>query len=157
MADKIVVLHDGLVEQIGAPLELYDHPRNLFVAEFIGSPAMNFLGGRVAAEGGAATFIGEGGERLALGRALPNSNGKPVTIGIRPEHFLIDAARGAPAEVVVVEPTGSETQVFARYGEHEIVAVFRDRIDARPGATIMLSAPPDRIHVFNSQSGLAIG
>jgi multiple sugar transport system ATP-binding protein len=157
MADKIVVLHDGAVEQIGAPLDLYDRPRNLFVAGFIGSPAMNFMNGRVARENGDAIFVGEGGARLAIGQNAADGDGRPITVGIRPEHFAIDFERGAPAEIIVVEPTGSETMVFARYMGREIVAVFRDRIDARPGSVIKLSAPPERVHLFDAGSGQTLG
>jgi multiple sugar transport system ATP-binding protein len=157
MADKIVVLHDGVVEQIGTPLELYDRPRNLFVAGFIGSPAMNTLDGCIASEGGAPIFVSESGERLALGRAAAGAEGRPVTIGIRPEHFVLDSERGAPAQVIVVEPTGSETQVFATYLGREIVALFRERTDARPGDILNLSTPREHVHLFDAATGAALG
>ena len=125
MADRIVVMHDGLVEQIGAPLELYDRPQNLFVAGFIGSPAMNFLNGTIRANG-ALEFEGASGVRLPLAAAPAGSDGRPVVYGIRPEHFVI-ADDGAEAEVQVVEPTGSELQVVAKLGGDDIIAVFRER------------------------------
>src|SRR6201992_1038625 len=109
MADKIVVLHDGVVEQIGAALERYDRPANQFVAGFIGSPAMNFLSGRLARAEGVAKFVADNGDSIALPAAVAGADGTPVTIGVRPEHFTLDDAQGAPAEVIVVEPTGSET------------------------------------------------
>src|SRR5271169_6884728 len=109
MADKIVVMHDGLVEQIGAPLELYDRPANLFVAGFIGSPAMNFFKGRVGANGSAA-FETADGIKLPLAAKPAGADGRPAVYGIRPEHFAI-ADDGALGEVVVIEPTGSEIQV----------------------------------------------
>src|ERR1700704_3647650 len=112
MADKIVVMHDGLVEQIGAPLDLYDRPQNLFVAGFIGSPAMNFLNGAIRSNG-RAEFESNDGIRLPLAAAPGVSDGRQVICGIRPEHFSL-ADDGAEAEIVVVEPTGSETQVFAK-------------------------------------------
>src|SRR3981081_1425402 len=114
MADKIVVMHDGVVEQIGTPLELYDRPDNQFVAGFIGSPAMNFLHGKVKLNG-AATFEGPNGVKLPLASPPPDSDGRPVVYGVRPEHFTI-ADDGAEAEIVVVEPTGSETQGFDKLG-----------------------------------------
>src|SRR6266480_1336124 len=86
MADKIVVMHDGLVEQIGAPLELYDKPKNLFVAGFIGSPAMNFLKGVVRLNG-KAEFEGPNGIHLPLGAAPAGADGRPAVYGVRPEHF----------------------------------------------------------------------
>jgi multiple sugar transport system ATP-binding protein len=156
MADKIVVLHDGVVEQIGAPLDLYDRPANQFVAGFIGSPAMNFLEGRLARENGAAKFVAASGESIALAQNVKAADGTAVTLGVRPEHFSLDTEHGASAEVIVVEPTGSETQVFAKFCGREIVSVFRDRIDARPGGMIKLAAPPERIHLFDAKSGLAL-
>ena len=119
MADKIVVMHDGIVEQMGAPLDLYDNPNNLFVAGFIGSPAMNMLKGTITAEG----FATEGavaGEKVVwpIGKHPADSNGKAAVYGIRPEHFRLDP-NGLKAEVVVIEPTGSETQVVVRCGGHE--------------------------------------
>src|SRR5262245_66321283 len=86
MADKIVVMHDGRVEQIGAPLDLYDWPDNLFVAGFIGSPAMNFFKGTIRLNGG-PIFEGPGGVRLNLAAAPAGGEGRPVVCGIRPEHF----------------------------------------------------------------------
>src|SRR5262247_2994108 len=118
MADRIVVMHDGLVEQIGAPLDLYDRPQNLFVAGFIGSPAMNFLRGTVRANG-AAAFEGVGGVRLPLATAPGGSDGRAVVYGVRPEHFVI-ADDGAAAQVQVIEPTGSELQVVAKLGGEDI-------------------------------------
>src|SRR6186713_125050 len=88
MADKIVVMHDGLVEQIGAPLELYDKPKNLFVAGFIGSPAMNFLKGTIRVNG-AVSFSGPNGVRLPLAAAPTGADGRPAVYGVRPEHFVL--------------------------------------------------------------------
>jgi len=155
MADKIVVMHDGLVEQIGSPLELYDRPRNLFVAGFIGSPAMNFLKGTISGNG-ALSFSGPNGVRLPLAAAPAGANGQPAVYGIRPEHFAI-ADDGAEAEVQVVEPTGSETQVVAKLGGREngqdIIAVFRERHTFKPGDTIRLKPDPRLVHLFDEASG----
>ncbi|MBV8097274.1 MAG: sn-glycerol-3-phosphate ABC transporter ATP-binding protein UgpC, partial [Acetobacteraceae bacterium] len=120
MADKIVVMNSGNVEQIGAPLELYDRPANLFVAGFIGSPAMNFLKGTI--EGGA--FRGEG-ITLPLPNGAGTVEGTPVIYGIRPEHFQL-RGDGLPARVHIVEPTGSETQVMAHLGDTPVVCAFRE-------------------------------
>jgi multiple sugar transport system ATP-binding protein len=146
MADKIVVMHDGLVEQIGAPLELYDRPANRFVAGFIGSPAMNFLPAR--ANGG--------GISLASGFSVPLNKGlgqsREIILGIRPEHLEI-STDGFDAEVVVIEPTGSETQLFARVGGQEIAAVFRERHSFAPGQSIRLRPRAEHLHLFDSSSG----
>jgi multiple sugar transport system ATP-binding protein len=151
MADKIVVMHDGIVEQIGTPLELYDKPDNQFVAGFIGSPAMNFLHGKVRTNGSAG-FDGPNGVRLPLAALPPDSEGRPAVYGIRPEHFTI-ADDGAEAEIVVVEPTGSETQVFAKLGGEEVVAVFRERHKFEPGDKVRLRPDPALVHLFDEATG----
>jgi multiple sugar transport system ATP-binding protein len=151
MADKIVVMRDGIVEQIGAPLELYDRPANLFVAGFIGSPAMNFVRGRIKA-GATPSFETESGTTLPLGAAPAGSDGRSAVYGIRPEHFQL-ARDGFAAEVVVVEPTGSETQVVARIGGHEYVCVFRERVSAGPGETIPIAPAPEVVHLFDAETG----
>ena len=151
MADKIVVMHDGLVEQIGAPLDLYDRPDNLFVAGFIGSPAMNMLNGHIRANGSVA-FEGPAGVKFALGTAPSGSDGRPAVFGVRPEHFAL-ADDGAEAEVQVVEPTGSELQVVAKLGGSDIIAVFRERHQFKPGDKIRLKPDPRLVHLFDEQSG----
>ena len=151
MADRIVVMHDGLVEQIGAPLELYDRPQNLFVAGFIGSPAMNLLNGTIRANG-RLEFESEEGIRLPLATAPRNSDGQLVIYGIRPEHFLL-ADDGAEAEVQVVEPTGSELQIAAKLGGADIIAVFRERHNFKPGEKIRLKPDPRLAHLFDAPSG----
>jgi multiple sugar transport system ATP-binding protein len=148
MADKIVVMHDGVVEQIGAPLDLYDRPNNLFVAGFIGSPAMNFLRGRIEGD----RFLTEGGLKLPLRSARPAWDGKPTLYGIRPEHFRL-GADGIPVTVAVVEPTGSETQVAVKNGAEEMICLFRDRLTARPGETMRISPDPALVHLFDQASG----
>jgi multiple sugar transport system ATP-binding protein len=149
MADRIVVMHDGAVEQVGAPLELYDRPINRFVAGFIGSPAMNFIEGRIAAD--ASSVETPQGDRLAIG-AIPIEAGHPVVYGIRPEHLEL-ADDGIPADVVVIEPTGSETQIVARHSCGEIVAAFRERHQISPGERIHLRPRAKAAHLFDAQTG----
>ena len=151
MADKIVVLHDGLVEQIGAPLELYDRPDNLFVAGFIGSPAMNCLKGSLRLNG-KAMFEGAEGVRLPVAGAPAGSDGRPVVYGVRPEHFIL-APDGAEAVVQVVEPTGSEIQVAAKMGGQDITAVFRERHQFQPGEKIRLKPDLNLVHLFDAPTG----
>jgi multiple sugar transport system ATP-binding protein len=148
MADKIVVMRDGIVEQIGAPLELYDHPANTFVAGFIGSPAMNMLAG--VARGPSVS--------LASGTSVPAplaaGDGREVLYGIRPEHLALgDPATGLPAEVVVVEPTGADTQVVCRVGTQDVIAMLRDRVACRPGDRVGLMPDASRAHLFDAGSG----
>jgi multiple sugar transport system ATP-binding protein len=151
MADRIVVLHDGVVEQIGAPLDLYDRPANLFVAGFIGSPAMNILKGSLRADG----FHAEGGLVLPVAQpASPPPTGT-VLYGVRPEHFSLSDT-GLPALVQIVEPTGSETQVVAELGGQAITVLFRERIAARPGEILRIAPLAERAHLFDAASGLRL-
>ena len=154
MADKIVVMHDGRVEQIGRPLDLYDAPRNLFVAGFIGSPAMNMLPGRIVEKDGERQFVSESGLSLPL-PAVAVEPGREVVYGIRPEHIDIGEG-GFAAEVVVVEPTGSETQIFARFADHLIDAVVKERIDAGAGSKVPFRVNPHLAHVFDRETGLRL-
>jgi multiple sugar transport system ATP-binding protein len=147
MADKIVVLQDGRVEQMGAPLELFDRPVNTFVAGFLGSPSMNMLKGTVAAGAGQAVEVG--GAQLAVAGKHQAGQGQPVIFGIRPEHLDL-ADDGFPARISVVEPTGSETMVFLRFGENDMVALFRERHDFKPGDTIRLRPRPNHVHLFDA-------
>jgi multiple sugar transport system ATP-binding protein len=151
MADKIVVMHDGRVEQIGAPLDLYDRPDNLFVAEFIGSPAMNMIKGRIRANGTAA-FESLAGANFDLSDAPKGSDGRGAICGVRPEHFAL-ADDGAEAVVQVVEPTGSEVQVVAKIGDQELIAVFRERHQFKPGDKIRLKPDPRLVHLFDEATG----
>ena len=154
MADQIVVMHDGRVEQIGSPLELYDRPANRFVAGFIGSPAMNFVEG--TQKDGA--LVAANGARLPLAGASAANDGRAMVYGIRPEHLdLVEGSDdGVEAEVVVIEPTGSETQLFARLGGQEIVAIFRERHAFAPGQKIRLKPRAPVAHLFDAASGQRI-
>jgi multiple sugar transport system ATP-binding protein len=155
MADQIVVMRDGVVEQRGRPLELYDRPANLFVAGFIGSPAMNFLPARLRRANGRVEVELEGGARVPAPRDAAGEDGQPVIFGTRPEHLAL-AAEGLPAEVVVVEPTGADTQVFAKIGATEVTAVFRERHEFRAGEAIRLAPDHERTHLFDAASGKSL-
>ena len=155
MADKIVVMHDGLVEQVGAPLDLYDKPDNQFVAGFIGSPAMNFLPGTIRGNG-AMAFEGPAGVKLPLTAAPAASDGRPAVYGIRPEHFTL-SDDGVEAEVQVVEPTGSELHVAVKIGGVECVAVFRERHKLKPGDKVRLKPDPALVHLFDQATGKRLG
>jgi multiple sugar transport system ATP-binding protein len=156
MGDKIVVMRDGVVEQTGSPLEVYDRPANQFVAGFIGSPSMNFLPGVFRRSDGQARVELPGGVSMQA-PAVAAQDGQPVVYGIRPEHIELAAGQdGVPGEVVVVEPTGAETQVFAKLAGVEISSVFRERHAFRPGEMIRLRADPVRAHLFDAGSGARI-
>jgi len=157
MADEIVVMRDGNVEQIGGPLDVYDHPENIFVAEFIGSPAMNLLGGQIRRANGAADVIMDDGTVLPITAANGAEDGRPVVCGIRPEHFeLVGEGDGLPAEVAVVEPTGAETIVVCRIAGIEIQVLFKERHALAPGQTIALRPRPGSAHLFDRESGARI-
>jgi multiple sugar transport system ATP-binding protein len=148
MADRIVVMHDGIVEQIGTPLDLYDRPDNTFVAGFIGSPSMNLIKGTVKNR----QFMTEGGAALPIPSSVNIADGQALIYGIRPEHLRIDP-QGVEAEVVLIEPTGSETQVVVSLGGQEITGVFRERVSAAPGDHIRLSPELGLVHLFESSTG----
>src|SRR5688572_5632764 len=158
MADKIVVMRDGRVEQTGSPLELYDHPVNQFVAGFIGSPAMNFLPGVLRrANGNARVEFGNDLWLPAPTQASSAQDGQQVLYGTRPEHMLLASGdEGVATEVVVVEPTGADTQVFTRLAGVEITSVFRERHEFRPGEIIRLRPDPGRAHLFDAASGVRL-
>ncbi|WP_310218024.1 sn-glycerol-3-phosphate ABC transporter ATP-binding protein UgpC [Neorhizobium sp. 2083] len=155
MADRIVVLNNGLVEQVGAPLDIYDKPASTFVAGFIGMPGMNLLDGTVEGDKSPVFLSRDGIVLPLLGEEPVPAAGRQVVYGIRPEHLVLDEG-GFPAEIVVVEPTGSETLVIARAGSQNISILFRERVALRPGERIKISARPERAHLFDAESGLRI-
>ncbi|CDZ38217.1 ABC transporter ATP-binding protein [Neorhizobium galegae] len=148
MADKIVVMRDGFLEQVGTPLSLYDRPANVFVAGFIGSPGMNLLSGRYA-EGN----VGIGDIALPVSeRPSSASEGRQVIYGIRPEHLILSGDGGVPLVVEVVEPTGAETHVIGRVAGQRVIGVFRERITTRPGDFLSIACDPAKVHLFDPQS-----
>ncbi len=151
MADKIVVMRDGIVEQIGTPLQLYDHPANTFVAGFIGSPAMNMVEGTW--EGGGARI---GAARVPVPRPMRAQDGQKVLLGTRPEHLLPDPAGPLAARVEVIEPTGADTMLMCTLGGQSLVVVVRDRVDLRPGDPLRLSPAADKLHVFDAAGGASL-
>ncbi|MBI5276673.1 MAG: sn-glycerol-3-phosphate ABC transporter ATP-binding protein UgpC [Burkholderiales bacterium] len=151
MADRIVVMHDGIVEQIGTPLELFDRPGNLFVAQFIGSPAMNVFPGTV--RNGAVEALGA---RWPLPPGVAVADGASVQYGVRPSDLQL-GGQAAAAKVVVVEPTGAETELLVDVGGQQLVMVMHGRTDAQPDETIHLGVEPAKVHLFDSTSGLRIG
>jgi multiple sugar transport system ATP-binding protein len=157
MADLIVVMKDGLVEQRGRPLDLYDHPANLFVAGFIGSPAMNFLPGVVKGAGASARIALDGGDGVPAPLGSTGADGQRIVYGVRPEHLSLagDGDRIA-ATVSVVEPTGMDTQVFAKSGKVELTAVFRERHEFKAGAPIHFLPDHTRTHLFDAETGKSL-
>jgi multiple sugar transport system ATP-binding protein len=149
MADRIVVMHDGIVEQVGAPLELYDRPANLFVASFLGSPAMNFIAGRLNDEG---SFMSDDGSVTVSPGKTPVRPGAQVICGFRPEAIVLDPNSPLRLRVTLTEPTGAETHVFGRIGGADVIAVLRERVAFPEGLDIGVSIPPDQLHIFEAAS-----
>ncbi|SJM57365.1 Glycerol-3-phosphate ABC transporter, ATP-binding protein UgpC (TC 3.A.1.1.3) [Gulosibacter sp. 10] len=151
MGDRIVVLKDGLLQQVGTPRELYETPRNAFVAGFIGSPAMNLLDGTATAEG-----VRVGGLIVPVERGLDASGA--VTLGVRPEDFRVVPAGEPGLEIAIdlVEELGADGYLYGRTtGEHPVAVVARVDGRAHPGAgeTVTLAPNPEHLHLFDGESG----
>jgi multiple sugar transport system ATP-binding protein len=156
MADQIVVMRDGRVEQRGSPLELYDYPANLFVAGFIGSPAMNFIPGTLRRSGDDLQVEFADGSRVPAPARASGVEGQPVIYGVRPEHLVLNGPGAIASVVAVVEPTGANTEVYSRFCNTDINAIFRERHDFRPGEVIRLAPDNAHTHLFDAASGEAL-
>jgi multiple sugar transport system ATP-binding protein len=159
MGDQIVVMRDGNVEQAGAPLELYDNPYNVFVATFIGSPAMNMLSGKITDGSGRKAFETNHGVRFPLQNGLDVEVGRPALCGVRPEHFTLAEAHHEDTidmDVAVVEPTGAEVLVIGRSGGQEFQTIFRERHNFKPGQKIYLTPKLESLLLFDEESGRRI-
>ncbi|MES0884528.1 ABC transporter ATP-binding protein [Roseibium sp. SCP14] len=155
LADRIVVLRDGVVEQMGAPLDLYDKPANAFVGTFLGSPSMNLFDGIIKDEDTQTVHLPDG-DSFALPR--PASHRGRVQAGIRPEDLKLvsqSADDTISAEVVVVEPTGSITEVVLRKAGQDFTITSSERLDLRSGETVHLAANRNATHVFEMDARLA--
>ena len=145
MADRIAVMNEGRIEQLGEPLELYDRPANLFVAQFIGSPAMNVLEG--VYRNGAVEALGARWPCAAKAR-----DGQAVKYGVRPEHLSI-GGQGIPAEIEVVEPMGAETEVLLKVGGQSFTVMTHGRASYGPGERVSLAPQSAQAHLFDATSG----
>ena len=152
MANRIVVMNEGVVQQVGPPLALYDKPANVFVAGFIGSPTMNFIDGVVDAKG---TGVRLASGTLVAAAATGLRDGQEVTLGVRPEHLHF-AGSGIPGEVLVVEPLGMMTQVAVRTASGLLTLMATERTNVAPGEKINLGIAPGGIHVFDKTGGQRI-
>ena len=149
MADRIAVMNEGRIEQLGEPLELYDRPDNLFVAQFIGSPAMNVFEG-----------VYSNGMVQALGAYWPcevrAQEGQRVAYGIRPEHLALKEG-GITAQIEVVEPMGAETETLVKVGGQNLTMMTHGRSSVGPGERVFLAPQPSQVHLFDAASGRRIG
>jgi|TARA_R110000868_G_scaffold46685_11_gene154013 multiple sugar transport system ATP-binding protein len=156
MADRIVVMNQGRVEQYGTPLELFDRPANLFVARFIGSPSMNLVDCTLDAASAAPTLRTAGGMRVAIPKERADTLGTTdLVLGVRPENLKVvqaDDPTAFAAEVMAVEPTGSEVMLSVAAGEDHLLLLLRERSSLQVGDTVHLSVDPDHVHVFDRQT-----
>jgi multiple sugar transport system ATP-binding protein len=150
MADKIVILRDGIIEQMGTPLDVYDTPNNLFVAQFIGSPSMNMIAGIAQA----SHVLTSSGIKLPLPKGHKAKTGQEVIYGIRPEDLTV--GKGIAAKISVTEPTGPETHVYADLEDGEICAIIRDRQSFTRGSIVEFAPRMDKIHLFDAKTTMAI-
>ncbi|HVO03602.1 MAG TPA: sn-glycerol-3-phosphate ABC transporter ATP-binding protein UgpC [Candidatus Cybelea sp.] len=148
LADRIVAMNAGLVQQVGSPLDLYDRPANLFVAGFIGSPAMNMFRGTYRAN--APAVIAADASAIPLGRGYQVEEGAPVTLGIRPEHVELGGSGSIAAPLDLVEPTGFGTILHLRAFGADVKAFTLERHTALVGATVPITLPPDCLHLFDA-------
>lgn len=155
MADHVVVMRQGIIEQQGAPLELYDRPANQFVAGFIGSPAMNFVPAQVGADGRSVVLDLGTPHTVALTRSI--EAGRVLTVGIRPEHLQLasEAEAGLRLPVGSVESTGAATYVTTAT-QPELVAVLNSRVSIRPGETLLLHLDPTHLHLFDKETQMRL-
>ena len=157
MADKIVVMQSGNIEQIGSPIELYDRPDNIFVAGFIGSPAMNFFAGKFDGK----IFTTSGGQSIPVGRDAGGTSSREAVLGVRPEDLTFaggDQENGIlfRTEVRIVEPTGPEEHVIASFEGEEMVAVLRGRHGLKNGESAAFTAEAGKLHLFDAGTGKRI-
>src|SRR3954465_2248140 len=166
MGDRIAVMNFGVLQQVGAPQDLYERPINKFVAGFIGSPAMNFINGTPTPEGG-QTGLKTSSVDLPLPESLrgavQDGGSKELTAGIRPEHFeIVDGTaptgQGATIHAVtdVVEFLGNEELLHVNVGDHDLVAIVDASRRIRPGDVLDLWVPLDKIHLFDTDEGHAL-
>ncbi|MCZ7854629.1 sn-glycerol-3-phosphate ABC transporter ATP-binding protein UgpC [Agrobacterium salinitolerans] len=153
MADRIVVMNRGRIEQIGHPLDVYDHPNSTFVAAFIGSPGINLLEG-VVEETGLGKSVSIGAVAMPLPDGAPAQAGEKVVYGIRPEHFALSTdGAGIPATVHLIEPNGPDTLIIAHLGDTEIRILTKERPSLKEGQPIFLRPSIESVHLFDTSSG----
>ena len=155
MADKIVLMKDGQIEQVGTPDELYDKPGSLFAADFIGTPTMNFVEGKVESLDGKLSFVANG-VSLALPKDCKAKPRSAVTCGIRPTDLVIKPGGAVRAELTMVEKTGADLNLHVRLGERDMVATAPRHVSATPGKEIAFDVDSNKLHVFDTETGIRI-
>jgi len=166
LGDRIVVMNDGVIQQVAAPLTLYDYPANIFVAGFIGTPPMNFLDGALRREGD-RTYFAADGIKVKLSRDLAGRveahTGKEVTFGVRPENIMVkghiefaEDENVVGSQVVVVEPLGDEQIVYLQAGGQDFIAKVDSHVSLEVGDTVNMIFDVSRVHIFDSATGINV-
>jgi sn-glycerol 3-phosphate transport system ATP-binding protein len=160
LADRLIVMNAGVAEQIGTPMDVYDKPASVFVAGFIGSPAMNFLAAKVGGDGKSVDLAAAGARPVSLPLAVTSSAapGTPVAVGLRPEHLLPSSDGPLEFSIELAEPLGADTLLHGRFGDaRELVTVRQGgHVTAQPGELRRFSIGATRLHLFDSRSGRRI-
>lgn len=154
MADEIVVMRNGIIEQMGSPEKIYDEPSNTFVADFIGAPAINFLPANVPTDNAMQVNVGD--QHIALDSACPAPQGTELTVGIRPLDIHIDATGEYTGRIEFVENTGAETHIHMQFAEHRIRAVSPTRLPCKKGEEIVFTVDKQKIHLFDKQTEVRV-
>jgi multiple sugar transport system ATP-binding protein len=154
MADRMVVMNAGRIEQIGAPLDVYDVPQTLYVARFIGAPSINVLEGSVEAAGPTGVVNTKGGARIAIEAGV--EQGRRVSAAFRPEHVDISEAGTLCGKINVVENLGPETYVFVDTTDGRVCLVLDRSQRPRPGDEVKLAVHPEHVHLFDADTGLRL-
>jgi multiple sugar transport system ATP-binding protein len=161
LSDRLVVMRDGEIQQVGTPLEVYNAPANTFVARFLGSPSINLIAGRLRGENGALGLESDGLTwplSPALAVVAARSGGAEVVLGVRPEDLVIAVSGGAgvPATIDIVEPMGSLNVVYASAGATRVLATTPPDFFPAAGSRVWLSPQPEKMHLFDAETTLAI-
>ena len=152
MADKIVLMKGGEIEQVGTPDELYDRPVSRFAADFIGSPTMNFIEGEVVANGAAPAFAAAG-IKLDLPETLSAQPGQKVTCGVRPADLVLSDSGDIEGELVLAEKTGADLNLHLTVGGADFVATAPRDAEVKPGTAVRLAIAQEKMHLFDAETG----
>jgi multiple sugar transport system ATP-binding protein len=155
LADRVAVMHDGKIQQLATPSEVYRKPANRFVAGFVGSPAMNFRKGKLANGPGGPSFHAEGLQLPLTGYNFVNGfdAGRDVELGVRPEHVVIGGGADRDSKIEMIDPMGAETLVWCRVGDGLVSVRMEGESDVRVGETLKLGFPANRLNVFDGATG----
>jgi len=152
MADRIVIMKDGRIQQIGSPFDVFHNPQNMFVAGFIGAPPMNMLAGRWQ---DGSVVLDNGPTIDVPGRAL--DNGRKVVLGLRPDDLVVSADQSLlTGNVALIEPLGAETLVYLNANDQEVIAKAPGRVPPEVNSSVSVYTEPENIHLFDAESGISI-